>query len=46
MKTELKELQKEIARELMTDETFIEATLQAIKDLKTEKQRPINIALG
>ena len=45
-KLELQELQKEIARELMTDEKFIEATLQAIKDLKTEKQRPINIALG
>ena len=35
-KLELKELQKEIARELMTDEKFIEATLQAIKDLKTK----------
>ena len=46
MKRELKRLQKELEKELLTDEKFIEAALQAIKDLKTETQRPNQIALG
>ena len=43
MKTELKELQREIAIELLTDDKFIEAALQAIKDLKTEL--PVKLVL-
>ena len=46
MKTELKELQREVAKELLTDEKFIEATLQAIKDMKIEIQRPVHIAIS
>ena len=46
MKIELKEFQREIARELLTDEKFIEATLQAIKDMKIEIDKPVRIAMS
>ena len=46
MKTELKKLQRELAKELLTDEKFIEATLQAIKDMKIEIPRPARIAVS
>ena len=46
MKTELKELQRELAKELITDEKFIEATLQAIKDMKIEIEKPTRIAIS
>ena len=46
MKTELKELQREVAKDLLTDEKFIEATLQAIKDMKIEIDKPTRIAMS
>ena len=46
MKTELKELQREVAKELLTDEKFIEAALQAIKDMKIEIEEPTRIAIS
>lgn len=46
MKRELKELQRELAKELLTDEKFIEATLQANKDMKIEIPRPARIAVS
>ena len=46
MKIELKELQREIARELLNDEKFIEATLQAIKDMKIEIDEPVRVAVS
>ena len=46
METELKNLQREIAEELLTDEKFIEATLQAFKDMRIEIEKPIRIAVG
>tara|TARA_B100000029_G_scaffold26778_1_gene26342 strand:+ start:87 stop:227 length:141 start_codon:yes stop_codon:yes gene_type:complete len=46
METELKKLQKEIAKELLADEKFIEATLQAFKDMKIEIEKPIRVAVG
>ena len=46
MKTELKKLQREVAKELLTDEKFIEATLQAIKDMKIETEKPLRVAVG
>ena len=46
MKRELKELQRELAKELLTDEKFIEATLQAIKDMKIEIPRPVHVAVS
>ena len=39
METELKKLQKEVAKELLTDEKFIEATLQAFKDMRIEIEK-------
>ena len=46
MKTELKKLQREVAKELLTDEKFIEATLQAIKDMKIEIDKPVRVAVS
>ena len=46
METELKKLQIEVAKELLTDEKFIEATLQAFKDMKIEIEKPICVAVG
>ena len=46
MKIELKKLQREVAKELLTDEKFIEATLQAIKDIKIEIDKPVRIAMS
>ena len=46
MKTELKKLQREVAKELLTDEKFIEATLEAIKDMKIEIEKPTRIAIS
>ena len=46
MNQELKKLQREIARELLTDEKFIEATLQAIKDIKIEIDEPVRVAVS
>ena len=46
METELKKLQKEIAKELLADEKFIEATLQAVKDMKVHTQKPARVAMS
>ena len=46
METELKNLQREVAKELLTDEKFIEASLEAIKDMKIEIEKPIRVAVG
>ena len=46
MNQELKKLQKEIAEQLLTDEQFIEATLQAMKDMKIHIQKPARVAMS
>ena len=46
MKTELKELKREVAKELLTDEKFIEATLQALKDMKIEIDNSVRVAVS
>ena len=46
METELKKLQIDVAKELLTDEKFIEATLQAFKDMRIEIEKPFRIAVG
>ena len=46
MKIGLKELQQEVAKELLTDEKFIEATLEAIKDMKIEIEKPARVAVS
>ena len=46
MNQELKKLQRKIAEELLTDEKFIEATLQAMKDMKVHTQKPARVAMS
>ena len=46
MNTELKKLQREVAEELLTEEKFIEATLEAIKDMKIEIEKPARVAVS
>ena len=46
MNQELKKLQREIAKQLLTDEQFIEATLQAMKDMKLEIEKPTCVAVS
>ena len=46
MKQELKKLQNDLTKELLTDEKFIEATLQAMKDMKLEIEKPARVAMS
>ena len=46
METELKNLQREVAKELLTDEKFIEASLEAIKDMKIEIENSARVAMS
>tara|TARA_A100000164_G_C21405707_1_gene539840 strand:- start:65 stop:208 length:144 start_codon:yes stop_codon:yes gene_type:complete len=43
-KLKLEKLQKEITRELVNDEKFIEAALQAIKDLKIKSYKKYQVS--